>query len=256
MIKDLQKELRRVALDFGPPAEGTIWLENRGKHLYEIENILKVIREGGSILDVGGGMGVNLLVLARMRPGLDLNLIDKFAEYEGENGSRMGSVRSGTDLMRKAGIKIESLDFLKDRLPYKDGQFDMITCFDVVEHVPQNPLALMGEIRRVLKPGGTFLLGAPNSLSLNKIIKLVAGRHPYAPFEEWMKAEYFGHYREYAAAEYEQLMKLGEFKDIKVALISEPSRTRMSTNPLFAFSYVLETMVPRLRPSVYCQGIK
>jgi ubiquinone/menaquinone biosynthesis C-methylase UbiE len=43
---------------------------------------------------------------------------------------------------------------------YPDGFFDLVVCFSVLEHVPEPELAL-GEIARVLKPGGAAVLGMP-----------------------------------------------------------------------------------------------
>jgi SAM-dependent methyltransferase len=45
------------------------------------------------------------------------------------------------------------------RLPFQDGQFDGVVCLDVLEH--NEPRALLGEARRVLKHGGTLLLAVP-----------------------------------------------------------------------------------------------
>lgn len=46
-------------------------------------------------------------------------------------------------------------------LTYPDHSFDVAVCFEVLEHV-QNPDALLREAKRVLKPGGTFILSTPN----------------------------------------------------------------------------------------------
>jgi SAM-dependent methyltransferase len=47
------------------------------------------------------------------------------------------------------------------RLPFRDGSFDLVTANMVVEHV-DDPAALLAEVRRVLRPGGRFLLHTPN----------------------------------------------------------------------------------------------
>lgn len=51
------------------------------------------------------------------------------------------------------------------RLPVRDGVFDMIVCFNVLEHLP-NPAAALDEMRRVLAPGGLLLVGCPERNSL------------------------------------------------------------------------------------------
>lgn len=46
------------------------------------------------------------------------------------------------------------------RLTFPDGSFTAIMSFDVLEHIPDY-LAAFREVRRVLKPGGTFYFTAP-----------------------------------------------------------------------------------------------
>ena len=48
------------------------------------------------------------------------------------------------------------------RLPCDDGSFDLVTCFEVIEHVP-DPGAVLGELRRVLAPGGVLAISSPNA---------------------------------------------------------------------------------------------
>ena len=45
-------------------------------------------------------------------------------------------------------------------LPFRDATFDTAVCFQVLEHVPE-PLRLLEEARRVLKPGTHLILTAP-----------------------------------------------------------------------------------------------
>jgi SAM-dependent methyltransferase len=46
------------------------------------------------------------------------------------------------------------------RLPFDDGAFDLVICSEVLEHIPDHHRA-MGEIIRVLKPGGPLVVSVP-----------------------------------------------------------------------------------------------
>ena len=47
-----------------------------------------------------------------------------------------------------------------ESLPFDDGTFDLVTALDVVEHTDDD-VAVLREMRRVLRPGGTLLLTVP-----------------------------------------------------------------------------------------------
>jgi SAM-dependent methyltransferase len=49
---------------------------------------------------------------------------------------------------------------LGEQLPLRDGFFDLVICTQVLEYV-EDPCKVIGEIHRVLKPGGCLLLSAP-----------------------------------------------------------------------------------------------
>ncbi len=48
-----------------------------------------------------------------------------------------------------------------ERLPLPDAHFDQVICSQVIEHVPEDP-RIFSEFARVLKPGGTLVLGTPD----------------------------------------------------------------------------------------------
>jgi len=49
-------------------------------------------------------------------------------------------------------------------IPFDDNTFDVITIFDVLEHIPHLN-AFLQEIKRVLKPQGILIFGTPNKLT-------------------------------------------------------------------------------------------
>lgn len=48
--------------------------------------------------------------------------------------------------------------------PFRDSSFDLIVCWDVLEHLPQ-PRRALDNLARALKPGGRMIIGLPNLLS-------------------------------------------------------------------------------------------
>jgi ubiquinone/menaquinone biosynthesis C-methylase UbiE len=63
-------------------------------------------------------------------------------------------------------------------LPYADGTFDEVLCLDVLEHLTfVEQSAALGELSRVLKPGGGALISVPNLAHLqSRIHFLLRGR--------------------------------------------------------------------------------
>lgn len=69
-----------------------------------------------------------------------------------------------------------------EKLPYDDSFFDVVTIFDVIEHVSRgSEKVVLKEIHRVLKKGGTVILSTPNnniiSMLLDPAYFLIGHRH-------------------------------------------------------------------------------
>jgi SAM-dependent methyltransferase len=64
------------------------------------------------------------------------------------------------------GVPVDyGIDLLK-RLPYEDASFDVVLLVEVIEHLENHRVAL-GELARILKPGGVLILTTPNVMRLN-----------------------------------------------------------------------------------------
>jgi protein-L-isoaspartate O-methyltransferase len=54
-------------------------------------------------------------------------------------------------------------------LPYEDASFDLVVCFEVIEHVAEQDAAL-GELARVIAPSGVLLISSPSSDELARAL--------------------------------------------------------------------------------------
>lgn len=66
------------------------------------------------------------------------------------------------------------------KLPFRDGEFDVLVCCETLEHTLE-PDAALRELRRVAKPGATLLLTTPsylNTYGLYRVYLRLSGR-PY-----------------------------------------------------------------------------
>ncbi len=75
----------------------------------------------------------------------------------------------------KRGIDARRHDLNVQRLPFGDGAFDVVVAGEVLEHL-QLPEVVVGEIRRVLRPGGVFLGSVPNAFRLRNRLLFLMGR--------------------------------------------------------------------------------
>ena len=110
--------------------------------------------------------------------------------------------------------EVDHFDAEKDPFPYPDGHFSTVLCGELIEHLPADPMHLMGEVNRILKPGGHLVLTTPNVAALRGVAAILAGYHPglfhayIRPRDGETEAR---HNREYTPAEVRQLLENAGF---------------------------------------------
>jgi SAM-dependent methyltransferase len=76
----------------------------------------------------------------------------------------------------KLGIETKWAD-LDQPLELEDESFDVVVAGELLEHL-RDPQRLVSEIRRVLRPGGTFVASVPNAYRLKGRLLFLFGRPP------------------------------------------------------------------------------
>jgi SAM-dependent methyltransferase len=111
---------------------------------------------------------------------------------------------------------IDLFDAERDPFPYPDGHYATVLCCELIEHLSADPMHLMSEINRILKPGGYLVLTTPNAVALRAIAGILNGLHP-GSFPAYLRSSRASqgdqrHNREYTPREIEQLVETSGFE--------------------------------------------
>ena len=111
---------------------------------------------------------------------------------------------------------IDLFDAEKDRFPYADDYFSTVLCGELIEHLFHDPMHLMSEVNRILKPGGHLVLTTPNLASLRGDLCHPAGLSSRDSFTAYIRPAADGetdarHNREYTPLEIHQLLENSGF---------------------------------------------
>ena len=115
--------------------------------------------EGKSALDVGCGAGLLAEPLARL--GASVTGID--ASPEVIEVARQHAARQGLAIDYRAG-DVQALE----------GEFDLMTAMEVIEHVA-DPAAFVKALARRLAPGGLLVMSTPNATAMSKLLMITLG---------------------------------------------------------------------------------
>lgn len=137
--------------------------------------VCSVLRPGSRWLDVGC-FGIEALLLQRERKDVRVDAVSL-------HGSRMvlgaeGIVTQAPFPKAEAEVTITEVDVETRPLPFPDGVFDLVTCFECLEHLRSTPKPMLDEIVRVMAPDGLLLLTTPNIVGTRAMVRLLAGKHP------------------------------------------------------------------------------
>lgn len=100
----------------------------------------------GDVLEIGSGSGSMGATLARAHPGARLTLMD----YD------PAMVAAAQKRVQASGRPVEVRQGNAAKMPFEPARFDTVTSFLMLHHVIDWEAAI-GEVARVLKPGGTLI---------------------------------------------------------------------------------------------------
>jgi ubiquinone/menaquinone biosynthesis C-methylase UbiE len=147
------------------------------EHLCRYMFAARRLRGPCRILDIACGIGYGSRHLADCAPAVDVTGVDiseqavMHAQSHFAAGNARFQVGDGT------------------KLAFADGEFDVVTSFETVEHIPQYN-RFLAELRRVLKRGGTIVMSTPNREFTNPLGSVESTPPSTHHIHEWRISEF------------------------------------------------------------------
>ncbi len=143
-------------------------------HITRLEKTLAITPPGGpndKILEMGAYLQITPALKTRLGYG---EVRGCYYGPAGQTNPREVTSETGETF----SCEVDLFDAEKDRFPYCDGHFSTVLCCELIEHLPSDPMHMMMEINRILKPGGHLVLTTPNIVSLRALSGILQGFHP------------------------------------------------------------------------------
>jgi 2-polyprenyl-3-methyl-5-hydroxy-6-metoxy-1,4-benzoquinol methylase len=164
-------------------------------HHIKFARILNELGSPTSHLDFGCGPGTLVGLMPKETRVVGVDIAKPQIEY----------ARAHYTSASKTFMKIDP-----GSLPFRDSSFETVSCVEVIEHLSwEDDLAVLGELKRVLRPQGKLVLTTPNYFSLWPIVEAVVNHVAKVSYENQ-------HITKFSSPKVALLLKKAGFRDIKV----------------------------------------
>lgn len=117
------------------------------------------------VVDLGCGEGIDLANVREALAPRRVTLLGVDAAVE------------NVECAARVGVLSVALDIERQPLPYETASIDVVIANQVLEHTKEI-FFITSEVARVLRPGGSLLVGSPNLASLHSRLMLLFGMQP------------------------------------------------------------------------------
>lgn len=147
-----------------------------------------------------------MTILLKQFTDLDLVLANYFGSQHKQEKDFVEISFKDLNTQNKRSIKSEFYHFNIEgsQFPFDDAEFDVVLFCEIIEHLLMDPVSVLLEIKRVLKPDGVLILTTPNVNKLDNILKITSGSNIYGYYSG--HGPYGRHNREYTTNELKTLL--------------------------------------------------
>jgi 2-polyprenyl-3-methyl-5-hydroxy-6-metoxy-1,4-benzoquinol methylase len=242
------KRLSTAEYAAGPNAN--VWRDYAWREIQRGREVVRLIRQattlrGKRVLDVGSGYGGMLICMAEQ------GAIVTGIEIDSERANL------GRQRLAELGMEINYCegDICAPGIVERLGQFDLVVCQDVLEHV-LDPSGVIRSLCQMLRPGGLIYIQIPNKYGIDQLMKdhhyaltgITALSRPQA-IEYWQLAT--GEAAEHYGVGYERGEKFYQAAFARHGVSLSPVDRYMHVDHVLWYAPAVSAMCARLEKEIY-----
>lgn len=209
-----------------PQLKGPIYYEHAHRYAMAVPLV-----EGKDVLDIASGEGYGTVLLARHARsviGVDIDV------------EAIAHARRAYDVPN-AFFRVGSCE----AIPLADASVDVVVSFETLEHLTEHE-TFVAEVRRVLRPGGMFLVSSPNKREYSDVPQF---QNPYH-----LRELYFSEFRDFLSRTFKHVAIFGQ-RLSGVSLIYALGGTSASSAWLSSSDNDVRGGLPALANPLYFIGV-
>ncbi len=244
------KLLASVCLDGGSP-------DGIGAYLYDsywrfLHTLELVGSEQERTLELGANPYFTTVLLWEYQ-NLEPELANYFGLEDTEAGTQAIEYVDAEGVQKERTVEFRHFNIEFDRFPYEDGSFGLVLFCEILEHLVEDPVAVLTEINRVTELGGHLVLTTPNVARAENVARLLNGDNLYDPYSGF--GPYGRHNREYTLDELRQLLAFTGF-DVECGYSADGHPWSPDVNRLEVIRPELDARVGDLGHYLFVRAVK
>jgi ubiquinone/menaquinone biosynthesis C-methylase UbiE len=218
-----------------------IFNENTLEHLHRYAFVRSLVK-GKIVLDIASGEGYGAHLIAK-------------------TAKRVYGVDIDPDVVRNSNFKYkaDNLSFNEGdikSIPFEENTFDIIVCFETIEHIDYHELAIR-ELKRVLKTNGVLIISTPEKKRYSDDRNFKNTYHVKEFYEKEFKSFIKSHFRN--SVFFHQYISYGSFihneEEIYINEILTGNYNKIEkiskSNPLYLLAVCSNSFAPKLDSSIF-----
>ncbi|MGC1303047.1 MAG: class I SAM-dependent methyltransferase [Caulobacteraceae bacterium] len=175
--------------------------EDCDRFLYTLD---LVPEDAQQILEVGSNPYFLTYLMKIFRKKAHIKLLNYFGGPPGTGRQTIRSRNLTDEHDQEFAFDYMNINIEAHDIPLASGACDVVLFCEVIEHLLEDPLRALLELKRVLRPGGQLVLTTPNVARLENLARIASGANIYDPYSGY--GPYGRHNREYTRHELYKIM--------------------------------------------------
>jgi len=229
------------------------YIAEGGKHglVHIVQQIVRH-KTQGRLLDIGCGPMDKTCVFQEL--GFECYAVDDLLDPWHRRNDNIAKI---LEFAKQMGINLHMQPEADNSIPFPKDYFDVVTIFDVIEHLHESPNGILSTAGLHLKGQGILCMTTPNAVNIRKRLSVLLGKTNYPPIDQFFlnPGRWRGHVREYTLSEMVYMCRTAGFQVLTASPYESIAYDKLP-NPFLSMYLLFTRMIPTLRSSLCVVALK